>query len=53
LAALEAAVVAHEFHSYEGANHGFQMFGHPELYHAEASEDAWKKVLDFLKRNLI
>ncbi len=52
-AALDAAGVAHEFHSYEGASHGFQMLGNPERYHAEASEDAWKKVLDFLKRNLI
>ena len=52
-AALDAAGVAHEFHSYEGANHGFQMVGNPERYHAEASEDAWKKALEFLKRNLI
>ena len=40
-------------HAPMGGAHGFQMFGHPERYHAEASEDAWKKVLDFLKRNLI
>ena len=52
-AALDAAGVAHEFHSYEGANHGFQMFGNPERYHAEASEDAWQKALDFLKRRFI
>ena len=52
-AALDAAGVAHEFHSYEGASHGFQVLGNPERYHAEASEDAWKKAFDFLKRNLI
>ena len=52
-AALDAAGVAHEFHNYEGANHGFQMVDNPERYHAEASEDAWKKALEFLKRNLI
>ena len=52
-AALDAAGVAHEFNSYEGANHGFQMVDDPERYHAEASEDAWKTTLEFLKRNLI
>ena len=40
--------MAHEFHSW-GANHGFQIFGNPERYHAEASEDAWKKGIGFLE----
>ena len=51
-AALDATGVDHEFYSYEGADHGFQMSGSSERYHPEASEDAWKKALDFLKRNL-
>ncbi|MFP6746708.1 MAG: dienelactone hydrolase family protein [Alphaproteobacteria bacterium] len=51
-AALSAAGVAHEFHSYDGAGHAFQSIANPDRYHAEASEDAWQKALAFLKENL-
>ncbi len=51
-AALDAAGVAHEFHMYEGAGHAFQSFNSEERYHPEASEDAWEKVLAFLKTHL-
>lgn len=50
--ALDVAGVPHEFHMYDGANHGFQMFDNEERYHAEASEDAWEKVLAFMHKNL-
>lgn len=50
--ALAAAGVPHEFHQYEGAGHAFQNFPMPERYHAEASEDAWHKVLEFLQEKL-
>jgi carboxymethylenebutenolidase len=49
-AALQAAGVRHEFHRYAGAGHAFQNFPTPERYRAEASEDAWTKVLQFLAR---
>ena len=51
-AALSGAGVAHEFHRYDGAGHGFQDFVNAERYREEASEDAWKKVLAFLDRHL-
>ena len=51
-AALSAAGVPHEFYQYDGAGHAFQNFPMPERYHAEASADAWDKVLDFLRERL-
>jgi carboxymethylenebutenolidase len=46
--ALSDAGVVHEFHQYDGAGHAFQNFAAPERFHAEASADAWDKVLGFL-----
>ena len=51
-AALAAAGVPHVFHRYDGAGHAFQSFNNEDRYRPEASEDAWKKVLAFLKENL-
>jgi carboxymethylenebutenolidase len=51
-AALTTAGISHQFHRYAGAGHAFQNFPMPERYHAEASEDAWHKVLAFLQRTL-
>ena len=51
-AALNAAGVAHEFHRYDGAGHGFQDFVNEERYRKEASDDAWEKVLAFFDREL-
>jgi carboxymethylenebutenolidase len=51
-AALSKAGVAHAFHRYDGANHGFQNEFDPDRYHPEASEDAWKKVLAFFGEKL-
>jgi carboxymethylenebutenolidase len=47
-AALSANAVPHEIHTYEGAPHSF--FDRSFDEHAEASADAWRKVLDFLGR---
>jgi carboxymethylenebutenolidase len=44
--ALEAAGVEHELVSYEGAPHGF--FDRKQEDFAEASEDAWNRVLAFV-----
>jgi carboxymethylenebutenolidase len=47
-AALESAGVEHEVHVYDGAPHSFFDRKHEEF--AEASEDAWRRVLAFLDR---
>src|SRR6059058_1703848 len=46
--ALEAAGVEHEVVVYEGAPHSF--FDRKQEDFAEASEDAWNRVLDFIAR---
>ena len=51
-AALKAAGVAHEFHRYDGAGHGFQDFVNKERYRPEATADSWEKVLNFLGQHL-
>lgn len=51
-AALSNAGIRHEFYQYDGAGHAFQNFPAAERYCEEASDDAWDKVLDFLKEEL-
>jgi carboxymethylenebutenolidase len=46
--ALTEAGVEHEVVTYEGAPHSF--FDRKQAEHAEASEDAWRRVLAFLER---
>jgi carboxymethylenebutenolidase len=46
--ALNAAGVEHELVTYEGAPHSF--FDRRNEEHAEASEDAWRRVLEFIDR---
>ena len=48
-AALAAAGVEHEVITYEGAPHSF--FDRKQAEHAEASDDAWRRVLGFLERH--
>ncbi len=47
--ALEAAGVEHELVTYDGAPHSF--FDRRYEQHAEASEDAWRRVLEFIDRH--
>ena len=47
--ALTTAGVEHELVTYEGAPHSF--FDRRYEEHAEASEDAWRRVLEFISRN--
>jgi carboxymethylenebutenolidase len=47
--ALDAAGVEHELVSYPGAPHSFFDRKHDEF--AEASEDAWRRVLEFIERH--
>lgn len=51
-AALSDAGISHEFHQYDGAGHAFQNFPAPERYREQPSEDAWAKLLVFLKEKL-
>ncbi len=46
--ALAAAGVEHEIVTYSGAPHSF--FDRKQEQFADASEDAWRRVLDFLRR---
>lgn len=46
--ALAAAGVEHTFYRYENAGHAFQNFPTPERYRETESEDAWRRVLEFL-----
>ena len=48
-AALTAAGVEHELVTYDGAPHSF--FDRKQEEFADASEDAWRRVLDFVERN--
>jgi carboxymethylenebutenolidase len=47
--ALTAAGVEHELVTYDGAPHSF--FDRKQDEFAEASEDAWRRVLEFIERN--
>jgi carboxymethylenebutenolidase len=50
-AALTAAGKTHEFHTYEGANHGFMQVDSAR-YHQASAVDAWGKILDWFGRYL-
>ena len=45
--ALTEGGVEHNFYRYDNAGHAFQSFKSEDKFRSEASEDAWKKVLDF------
>lgn len=50
--ALTEAGIPHVFHRYDGAGHAFQCFPMAERYREEQSEDAWDKLLGYLKQYL-
>ncbi len=50
--ALDVAGVAHEFHCYDDAGHGFQDFMNEERYRQEASDDAWRKLMNYFDARL-
>ena len=41
-----------EVHIYPGAGHAFFNDARPEVYNAEAAGDAWRRTIEFLKKNL-
>lgn len=45
--------IRHEFHSYDGAGHAFQDFHNPRLYRQPAADDAWRRLLEFLRCELL
>jgi carboxymethylenebutenolidase len=47
--ALDEAGVEHEIVVYDGAPHSF--FDRKQEDFADASEDAWRRTLDFIRRN--
>jgi len=51
-AALTAAGVPHEFHSYDGAGHGFQDFVNKKRFRPDQTADSWEKLFAFLDRIL-
>jgi carboxymethylenebutenolidase len=54
-AALDRRLTAlgkeHEFHTYPGTKHGFFNDTRP-IHHPEASRDAWRRTLAFLRQNV-
>ena len=50
--ALKDAGVAHEFHRYDGAGHGFQDHTNTERYCEAQSENAWEKAIAFFDIHL-
>lgn len=51
-AELRRLTIDHEFHIYPGVGHAFQDFERVETYNQNVSDEAWKRVLEFLKANL-
>jgi carboxymethylenebutenolidase len=49
--ALRAAGKDYEFHTYEGAGHGFFATDRPS-YRPEAANEGWERIFDFYGRNL-
>lgn len=51
-AQLQALGKPHEFVTYDGVHHAFFNDGRPEVYDADAAQDAWSRTLAFLRANL-
>ena len=49
---LKKRGVPHEIHQYPDAGHAFFNDTRPEAYHPQASEDAWRRTLDWLHLHL-
>lgn len=49
---LEALGKSKEFHIYPNTDHAFFNDSRPEVYDAEASADAWRRTLEFLRANV-
>lgn len=49
---IKAAGKTVETHIYPGTDHAFFNDTRPEVYNAEASQDAWQRTVEFLRENL-
>ncbi len=49
---LKKHSIRHDFRIYDGAGHAFQNFSNPASYREEAAEDAWRRLIPFLKTEL-
>lgn len=49
---LEAAGVPFELHTYPGVDHAFMNEQRPEVYDQATAEDAWRRILAFLRQHL-
>jgi dienelactone hydrolase len=49
---LSASAGSVEFHTYSGTRHWFFESDHQESYHKDATEEAWRRTLDFLGARL-
>ena len=49
---LTALGKRHEFHTYPNAQHAFFNDTRPEVHDPEASKDAWRRTLEFFRREL-
>jgi carboxymethylenebutenolidase len=52
-AEMDKQRVPHEVHIYPGASHAFFNDTRPQIYHAEASQDAWQKTLAWFRKYLV
>jgi carboxymethylenebutenolidase len=56
VAQLDAQLTAlgkpHEFHTYPDAQHAFFNDTRPEVYDPAAAQDAWRRTLEFFRREL-
>lgn len=50
--ALDEAGKKYELYIYDGANHAFNNDTNTARYNKEAADTAWKRTVDFLKKNL-
>jgi len=49
---LKKGGVEHEIHVYPGAQHAFFNDTRPQIYKADAAQDAWKKTLAWFRKHL-
>jgi len=50
---LEQARVSYTMDVYDGCDHAFMNEQRPEVYKEDAAEDAWKRILEFFRANLV
>jgi carboxymethylenebutenolidase len=51
-AKLEASGQPYELHVYPGAGHAFMNEARPETYRPAAADDAWRRLVAFLRARL-